>query len=387
MIKIKDSIISLFGVAISQSIFFICIWFIGRNFGAEELGSFNYNLSLGMFLGSIFVFRYELTCVSDNSNYSLKSLFKIVVLSSFVAVLLLIVILLSRKEEYFIVVLFSLSFIWQQTIVHYMNSLRSYSIIAGMRTVINVLFLVFILLLIQPIKSTIDIFDIYAFTYLAVCVFSIFLIIKVYKYKLSSDELSFFSFLKENYRYPIYIFPSTLCASVTTYAMSILLPIWFGTMTAGFFALAYRVGFFPVSLIAQSIGGVFRRDMLAAVNTENSSIKCKEVYIIYAKWLLLLSLIYGVAGMVLFKPCVEFFFGVEWVDSISYYVYMIPLFCAQIIYIPLSQSFLAFKKQKMDFKINFMMAVMLLIVLSFAKKINLSAFDVVFCFSMTAFII
>jgi hypothetical protein len=65
------------------------------------------------------------------------------------------------------------------------------------------------------------------------------------------------AFFGANVRFAMFILPSTICGSVLTYSLAIIIPRWFDAESAGYFAAAYRIGFFPVSLIAQSLGGVF----------------------------------------------------------------------------------------------------------------------------------
>lgn len=73
MINPRDSVVSLAGVVIGQIALFASIFVIGRRFGPESLGHFNYLLALATFGGTLLAFRYELACVDDDPRESFNA--------------------------------------------------------------------------------------------------------------------------------------------------------------------------------------------------------------------------------------------------------------------------------------------------------------------------
>jgi O-antigen/teichoic acid export membrane protein len=157
-----------------------------------------------------------------------------------------------------------------------------------------------------------------------------------------------------------------------TYALAIVIPHWFGAESAGYFAAAFRLGCFPVSLIGQSLGGVFRRDAVGAIAREDTPGALPNVFIAYARALIVLALLYAVGGALLFGPVLKLVFGDRWDGAIHLYYDLIPLFAFQMIYVPLSQVFLAVRRQRTDFLFQLSCGATLMSVLLVSKLLNFS---------------
>lgn len=348
-IKLSDSIISMIGVVVGQLLFFVSVWFIGRYFGADALGRFNYQLSLALFLGTILVFRYELACICNSSEESFNSLCNTYIIAIFVTCMLGVIAIICERNLLYIV-LFAFSFMIIQGYINYLNSLRKYVYIGLFRSLINPLFTIIIIMFFLTDVSS-DFFLLYATLYICVAIpLSIFVL---YKKHQQHAKLNMKYFLKENSRYPLFILPSTCCSAIYLYSLSILIPIWYGMGDAGYFAVAYKMGFFPIALLSQSVSGVFRRDMLSAIDISKSDVR--RVYKTYMKYMLVLAVLYLILGYLFFEPIIDFMFGSNWFIATTIYKYMIPLFCLQLLYSPASQLFLVFKKQKIDFLMNFLL--------------------------------
>jgi O-antigen/teichoic acid export membrane protein len=349
MIKVKDSVISLVGVVAGQGALFFCISLIGRFRGPETLGNFNYLLALGMFAGTLIACRYELACVSDSPRQSFNAFVNVVVLSVAVSVVLALITLVAHRAEFFIVEIFALAWFIQIAAGSYLNSLRWYGRIAACRLVLNLSFLACLLIASAMQSSGAgNVFTIYAVVNAIVAALMMAWILVIGKKRGYSFQVNR-EFFTENSRFAKYILPSTLCASVLTYALAIAIPHWFDAESAGYFAAAYRLGFFPVSLIGQSLGGVLRRDSVAAIASGDSSETLRKVFIAYARSLFIMAALYAVFGALLFRPLVGLFFGPRWDGAVVFYYHLIPLFALQMIYVPLSQIFLATRQQRTDF--------------------------------------
>ncbi|MFJ1211930.1 lipopolysaccharide biosynthesis protein [Burkholderia pyrrocinia] len=383
MINPRDSIVSLAGVVIGQIALFVCIFVIGRRFGPESLGHFNYLLALATFAGTLLAFRFELACVDDEPGESFNAFVNVTVLSLVVVAGFAMVLAIAGRADLYLVAVYALATFVQLAAGSYLNSLRRYGWIALSRVAVNGAFLAGLMLsLACPACGHVDVFALYAWVTAAVSVAMAGAILLAgyragYSFRLSRG------FFVRNRRFALYILPSTLCASVLTYALSIAIPHWFDAQSAGYFAAAYRLGFFPVSLIAQSVGGVFRRDAIGAMARPDAGTTVPRVYRTYARALAGLAVVYMAGGLLLFAPLVNLFFGESWRGSVGFYHSLMPLFALQLIYVPLSQIFLAARAQRIDFLFQLTCGVCLAGALGIARLMNLSAPTSVQIFSLT----
>jgi O-antigen/teichoic acid export membrane protein len=383
MIRVRDSIVSLAGVISGQAALFLCISLIGRLSGPEVLGHFNYMLALGTFSGTLLACRYELACISDDPKQSFNALVNVVALSVIVVLVAVSVTFIAGRSDLYIVEAFAFAYYIQQAVGAYLNSLRRYGWIAACRLAGNVSFLVCLLYGAGlPVEQRFDAFSIYAAVNSGFAVLMLAWIFALgkrlgYPFRVSRE------FFVANSRFAKYILPSTICGSVLTYALAIVIPHWFDAESAGYFAAAYRLGLFPVSLIGQSLGGVFRRDAVAAIAQKNALTALPSVFLKYARSLAVLALLYAVGGALLFGPLVKLMFGNRWDGAGSFYYNLIPLFTFQMIYVPLSQVFLATRQQRTDFLFQLSCGVTLMGVLFVAKLMNLSAQASILSFSLT----
>lgn len=339
-IKIKDTAISLFGIVSSQIILFACFTLIGRYWGAEELGSLNFNLSLGMFLGTVMAFRYELSCVQDNHEESYSAFAHTILISLVSLLFIFLIIRLWDITGGTIIATFAATFIVQQASSLYLNTLRKYVIIALIKNVSSLGFILS-LSIFASLNKTPNVFEIYTQINLFISVLILFVIVK----KSPSVKINT-AFLMENIKFPKYTLPATILSSALVYSLPIVIPVIYGNLTAGFFAVTQRFGFFPVSLTAQSISGIFRRELISSLNKEYGI--AVNVYKSHARLLAGAALLYIILGNFLFGPLIEILLGSGWDKSVTFFQILSPLYALQIIYIPLSQIFIATHSQKTD---------------------------------------
>ncbi|AJX31077.1 lipopolysaccharide biosynthesis protein [Burkholderia oklahomensis] len=383
MIRVRDSIVSLCGVVAGQIAIFGCISLIGRFQGPEALGHFNYLLALATFAGTLLACRYELACVSDSPADSFNAFVNVMALSIAIVALGCAAIFVAGRAELYVVAAYGFAVFVQLAAGGYLNSLRRYGWIAASRIAVNGSFLVCIAVtVLVPALGPIDAFG--AYTAVTALVALLLLIAVALHGKRRGYSFAVTrAFFVEHSRFAKYILPSTLCGSVLTYALAIVIPHWFDAQSAGYFAAAYRLGFFPVSLIAQSLGGVFRRDAMAAMARDDAHTMVPKVFGAYARSLALLAAGYAAGGALLFGPLVELFFGARWSGAIAFFQCMIPLFALQMIYVPLSQIFLAARAQRIDFLFQLGSGAVLAGALCTAKLANLSVLASVRLFSFS----
>ena len=133
-------------------------------------------------------------------------------------------------------------------------------------------------------------------------------------------------------QYARFGFPATFLNSVVIYSSAIVMPMLFGNWEAGLFALAYRVGYFPASLMSQSLGAVFRRDLIDFYESLQNGGDPRNPT---RAFLLPLSLIS--AGLVAacyagLSPIVHLKMGDQWEGSLSTYLLLLPYFILMSIY-------------------------------------------------------
>ncbi|USU20969.1 lipopolysaccharide biosynthesis protein [Paraburkholderia fungorum] len=382
MIKLKDSAISLVGVMAGQVTFFACVTLLGRQYGPSSLGHFNALLAIGTLAGTLLAVRYELACVSDNAAMSFDALVHVFAVASVTTIVGATAVVLWGHAEYWNVCLFAIGYFIQMMVGHYFNSLRRYALIALSRVLVNPVFAVY-LSFAQHLHGGFDVFSGYAIlnAVAAVCFLGAVFFHGAKRGYLRRPRLEFF---REHARYAKFILPSTLCSSVLLYSLSIAIPAWYSTEQAGYFAAAYRFGFFPVSLIGQSIGGVFRRDAIQAVSESQQTAALKHVFAFYGRWLLVIASCYAVLGSLLFGSVINIVFGGKWNGAVAFFYAMLPLFVVQTIYVPLSQIFLVTRKQFLDFVIQLGLAVSLLSTLLLVHLLKMPVQKAVFYFSTVA---
>ncbi|MEX3952748.1 oligosaccharide flippase family protein [Paraburkholderia sp. EG287B] len=382
MVNPRDSLISLLGVVSGQAALFACIFLIGRWDGPGALGEFNYQLALATFGGTLLALRYELACVSDSPRESFGALVNVMGLALASATLLAGVVAVAGRAEYYALVGYAFAAFTQIAAGAFLNSMRWYGWITVSRVVTNCGFLAYLLLgQVCTACAKVGLFDAYMVSTASVAIVMAAVIAVIgsrsgYAFKLSPR------FFADNRRFAAYILPSTICASVLTYALAIVIPHWYGAHVAGYFALAYRLGFFPVSLVGQSIGGVFRRDAIGAIAREDARSALPNVYRIYARSLVGIAALYAIGGLVLFDPVVTWLFGSKWYGAVRFFNSLVPLFALQLIYVPLSQIFLATRAQRTDFMFQLLSGISLLTALCIARWFDLSAEESVFTFSL-----
>lgn len=126
---------------------------------------------------------------------------------------------------------------------------------------------------------------------------------------------------------------------------NILLASFFGATTVGFFSLAQRTLSAPITIVAKSIGDVFRQQASEEyINTGN----CRTIYLATLKKLVLLSAPFTIL-IFLFSPILfEIVFGAEWTTAGIYVRVMSFMLFMRFISTPLSSMFIIAERQRAD---------------------------------------
>jgi len=334
-----------------------------------------------MFAGTILALRYELACVSDQQATAVTALRRVALIAICAGGALALLAQFAGRSSALPVLVFAVAFFFQQATALYLSTLRYFGIAACLRVLANLLFLIFFSIWrwFAEADEGIPAFGIFSAisAIISVCA----AIVLLYKSRHIKSELSLTEFLRRHVRYPKYTLPATLMGATSLYGLSIIVPHWFDPIDAGYFAFAYRLGAFPVSLVAQSIGTVIRRDAVAAI-AQGASLS--NVLRPYTLGLFCTIGLYVVLGTALYNPAVRNLIGSNWVESNRYFYTLLPLFSLQLLYVPLSQIFIALEAQQLDFRIQLVNAATVVLTLTICKLAGATLIHTVAWFSAGA---
>ena len=150
-----------------------------------------------------------------------------------------------------------------------------------------------------------------------------------------------FDFIK----FPMLLMPSHLLNAVSLNAPPILLAKFYAETQVGWFALTHRVIMLPVSIVARSVGDVFRQKATEMYNTKGNY---RALYLKTFGGLLAVGLI-PFFILIFFAPVLfSFVFGADWENSGHYAQLLAILFLAQFSTSPLTNAFIISNKQELE---------------------------------------
>lgn len=151
---------------------------------------------------------------------------------------------------------------------------------------------------------------------------------------------------KEYISFPLFIMPGHLLNAIALNGPPIVFALFYTETEVGYFALTQRVIMLPVSIIARSVGDVFRQKATDLFNTTGNF---RSLYLKTLGGLFATSLIPFLV-LLLFSPILfTFIFGAEWENSGLYAQILAILFLLQFISSPLTNVFIITGKQKLEF--------------------------------------
>lgn len=124
-----------------------------------------------------------------------------------------------------------------------------------------------------------------------------------------------------------------------------LLSVFFGASSAGFYTLTQQVLSAPMILIAGALGDVFRQEASQTYIHQGS---CQAIYEKTFKKLFLISLLPFLVFFIVAPDLFSFVFGEQWRIAGKYAQILTPMFFLQFITSPLSVMFMIAEKQRLD---------------------------------------
>lgn len=338
-IKNNHAAIVFLGVSTSQLILFFCFGLIGRVWGVEALGDFSFNLALASFLSVIAALRYELTCIQDTESSAYSAL-----LHTILVILIVLpvsnLLIFGFKYQSLLTVTLAVALAGQQASSLYFNTSRKY-ISISLTKVASAGGFALVLYFGAMVHTRVEPFVLYASSSAFLTLTIVFFILRKGGFKKIS-----FRFYKENSSFPKFSLLAATLSSALTNALPIAIPFMFGSSAAGFFAVAQRFGFAPVTLITQSANGIFRRELISSMSSGPAA--ALKYYKNKFRIFLMIALAYLLLGNALFGLITNYLLGTGWSEAVRYFHILSPLYALHILYGPLSQVFIVTGELRKD---------------------------------------
>ena len=382
IVNVKHSVLSIAGVFFSQIANFVAIILIGKFCGPSELGYFSQLTAIGLFAGSLLGLRLEVACMATDRKLAVQALVSSSSVATTIALLLAGAAVVSGHTAYASTVMLAEGVFLQQALSQAMASDRKYASIAVQRAFPNVAFAVLFIVLVNVRKHTwsgSEVFAVYSFLFFASSVLPLLSYLFDSRSMLSWECLRFSRLQLD---YAKFSLPATSLQSVVIYSIAILMPIAFAPHDAGVVALAYRVGYFPASLLGQSLGPVFRRDLIDFVGTGSAG-NGRNPAISFSIILMPLSLALLIIGYIGLALIINFKMGDLWQPSMHVYMLFTPYFLTMAMFGSLAQVFIVFRRQKFDVMIQMMNAAGILLIFAATAVIKLDLMLVVLLLSVS----
>lgn len=166
-------------------------------------------------------------------------------------------------------------------------------------------------------------------------------------------------------RFPMYSLGSAVVEAGAGQVPAFLLSTLFGSSSLGWFALAQRIANLPLTLVAQSVGDVFRQQASEVYAREGN---CLRLFDRTLRRLLTVSLpVFAVAAWV--SPWVfGKVFGAEWVESGRYVRYLTPAMALRFVSSPLSSMFYIAHRQAADLGVQVLLIAAMVLVFVWAGR-------------------
>ena len=383
IVNVKHSVVSVAGVILSQTANFAAVILIGKFCGPSELGYFSQLNAIGLFAGSVLGLRLEVACMAADKKVAVEALVSSCIVATVIALLLAGVGFVSGQEKYLSVLLLSCGVFYQAALGSALASERRYLGIAVQRALPNVVFTLVFIVLVTVTKNSWSgarIFMVYSLVFFASAVLPLF------SYLFSSRSMltrQCFRFSRLQLDYAKFSLPTTSLNSVVIYSIAILMPLAFEPHDAGVFALAYRVGYFPASLLSQSLGTVFRRDLIDFVEKGNGMGSNRNPATSFSRILMPLSVLLILGGYLGLALIINFKMGDLWQPSMHIYLLFSPYFLSMAVFGSLAQVFIVFNQQKFDLLIQMMSTVSIFLIFGATSVFRLDFMLVVLLLSLS----
>ena len=336
--KIKVILSIVFNLA-SQIIMFFFIPYLGRLKGVDYVGDYAAVVSIGSFLGTIFILRSELVVINKDNAHSNSNMF--VCLCFSLLVFILVTVLSNINYG-----LFSYGFFLLLLTQVYLSNLKMYAVSAMVKLLSSLLFVSFFFIFYDCENASL-------LQALSMVIISLLVILRKRTEIFNMDFIStsvFTRFVLQSKFYVKYTFPNTIIAAAISYMTPLAILYIFGQYESGVFFMLFKLMMAPVTIVGLSVGQIVRKEF-----TFNKG----EELLVWVKYKKLLSLLvlssffYMLFFYFIMENYIELILSSDWslLRDIYHFFMLVPVI--MIVFVPLSQIYMTMNKQKYDLIFQF----------------------------------
>jgi len=381
------------GTTVAQAIPIAISPILTRIYTPEDFGLFGTFLALSTILGGISNAKYELAIMLPRKDEDAINIFALgFIISSIFSLLLLVFILLFddyliellgnetiRQWIYFIpLIVFFIGFF---NILNYFNNRKkNYRDIANSKIVKSIVLAV-VQLSVGLVKG--GVIGLVSGQIVSQMFANVRLLKNIINDKNLMSKISkvkMIALAKKYKNFPKFLILAHGMNTMSSQSPFILLSTFFNATIAGFFLLTQRVVGMPMSLVARSIGDVFREEASSQFRKNG---ECKAIYISTLKRLLIIGTIPFILLFMASPTLFIFVFGDDWGVAGVYAQILTPMFFLQFITSPLSNMFMIAEKQQLDLSWQIFLFVLIMTSLFSGKYVFDDSFMAISLFSLS----
>ncbi|MDH6018043.1 hypothetical protein L8S21_14535, partial [Vibrio splendidus] len=277
---------------------FFFIPYLGRLKGVDYVGDYAAVVSIGSFLGTIFILRSELVVINKDNAHSNSNMF--VCLCFSLLVFILVTVLSNINYG-----LFSYGFFLLLLTQVYLSNLKMYAVSAMVKLLSSLLFVSFFFIFYDCEKASL-------LQALSMVIISLLVILRKRTeiFNMGFINISVFTrFVLQSKFYVKYTFPNTIIAAAISYMTPIAILYIFGQYESGVFFMLFKLMMAPVTIVGLSVGQIVRKEFTFNKGEE------LLVWVKYKKLLSLLvlsSFLYMLFFYLIMENYIEFILSSDW---------------------------------------------------------------------------
>jgi O-antigen/teichoic acid export membrane protein len=195
------------------------------------------------------------------------------------------------------------------------------------------------------------------------------------------DRNRFREVLHDNWRFPVYSFPSSLIDTLSGNLCIPLIVLYYGSNAGGYFALVQRVLAVPLVLVAASVADAFHGRL--ALCAREAPDRVIPLFRHTSAWLIGLGIIPTVCLLLFAEPLFRIVFGGQWATAGKLAAVVAPLFLAQFVVSPLSRLVFVLEGQRFKLVYDILALTSMIGVFVFSARRHFSLVQAVTMLSVT----
>ncbi|CAM3728550.1 hypothetical protein [Vibrio aquimaris] len=374
---LKNFLISSFGTLISQLILFFSLPQIAKIWGTENFGIYSQDVSIGIIIATLLVLRLELLVMNDDSDKAKAYLFCVIKLSLLSCIFCMVFLFVFELARYTLPLYYGFSLLLYNSSILYFSVNRRFFYISISKVLLNLIFVSLVFFI--PKDESLGIIFYHFITTLVIFILLFYISLKDNN---KHYNISFSRLLGDGKDYVLNTFPASVFNVSCVNIIPVIMPFLFNESKAGIFFLAYKTIIFPVGIIGQSLGNIFRRELLA--NRDNKN-KTNNVFIYVSSIIAAICILFYFLVINFYEIVFLSYFSYEWHDVIKIYDSILYLSILMMIYSPLGHVFLCSGNQRSDLVFNFLklMALIAFLFLSYFYSFEFITFVNYYSFVMS----